>query len=49
MGYFATYTDFNIKDVIPRELQPISISYNNYDVNIETIQDDNGSDREFQG
>lgn len=33
--------------IIPRELQPISISYNNYDVNIETIQDDNGSDREI--
>lgn len=41
---FAIYTEVNAKDVIPRELQPISITYNEFTINREVVKDDNGND-----
>ena len=39
-GGFSTYTDVNIKDVIPRELSPISVEYNDFEINKEIISDE---------
>ena len=41
---FAIYTEVNAKDVIPRELQPISITYNEFTINREAVKDDDGND-----
>ena len=38
-GGFAIYTNVNVKDVIPRELEPISITYNNFIINKETVKE----------
>ena len=45
-GYFATYTNFDIKDVIPEEMVPIDVTYNNYKVKIETIEAVGGGERQ---
>ena len=45
-GGFAIYTNINVKDVIPRELKPISIKYNKFTINKEIVKDstDDGND-----
>ena len=45
-GGFATYTDVNVQDVIPRELTPISVTYNKFTINRQTVTDE--YDREFE-
>ena len=47
-GGFATYTNVNVKDVIPRDLTPISATYNNYEVNSQTVTDEYGLKYESQ-
>ena len=41
-GGFATYTNVDIQDVIPRELEPISATYNKFNMKFETITDEYG-------
>ena len=41
---FAIYTDVNIKDVIPRELTPISMTYNKFTIHREGGRDENGNE-----
>lgn len=36
-GGIATYTNINVKDVIPKELEAISIVYNKFTINRETV------------
>lgn len=36
-GGIATYTDVNLTDFIPRELEPISASYNKFTINTEYV------------
>ena len=37
-GGVATYTTINVQDVIPRELEPIDITYNKFTMKVEKIQ-----------
>ena len=46
-GVFGTYTRVNVTDVIPRELTPISVTYNDYQLNEEKIQDENAPKGEY--
>ena len=39
-GAISTYTSINVKDIIPRELKPISVTYNDFEIKEETINDD---------
>ena len=39
-GAFGTYTRVNVTDIIPRELAPISVEYNEFEVIEETIADE---------
>mgnify|MGYP002659161292 FL=1 len=39
-GEFSTYTKVNAQDIIPRELEPISITYNEFDLEEKTVQDE---------
>ena len=41
-GIYGKYTHINIKDVIPRELSPISATYNNFVVNTKKVKDADG-------
>ena len=45
-GGFATYTDVNVQDVIPRELEPISVTYNKFTIDRQPVTDE--YDREFE-
>ena len=38
-GLYGSYTEVNVQDVIPRELQPISATYNEFIMNENTIKD----------
>lgn len=38
-GGIAIYTNLNVKDVIPRELKPISIEYNKFTIDEEVVTD----------
>ena len=45
-GGFDTYTSVNVLDVIPRELEPISVTYNEFELEEETIPDENNPEWE---
>ena len=45
---FAIYTQVNIQDVIPRELQPISVEYNKFTINTDMYKDEEGLEFEVQ-
>ena len=47
-GGFATYTNVDIQDVIPRELEPISATYNKFNMKFETITDEYGFEFDSQ-
>ena len=38
--WYTTYSRVNVKDYIPYELTPISVSYNNYKVEITKVKDE---------
>ena len=45
-GAFGTYTRVNVTDIIPRELAPISVEYNEFEVKEETVADEEHPDWE---
>ena len=47
-GGFDTYTSVNVKDVIPRELAPISVTYNEFEISEETVKDEKYPDLEHK-
>ena len=47
-GGFDTYTSINVKDIIPRELEPISVTYNDFEIKEETIKDEKDSQLEYE-
>ena len=45
---FDTYTQINVQDVIPRDLQPISVEYNKFTINTEMYKNEGGLEFEVQ-
>ena len=44
----STYTEVNVKDVIPRTLKPISMTYNKFSINKQNVQSEGGYNYESQ-